>query len=480
MSSHVVTLVVPREHVKSVKTHLEASGILNHGRRIERADIADAAARSDRFVIQTTIAVDCEILRSDIDGHDDLLAKLNMSHNDLQSFELTIISTHVEEPSPPAGSNLLQRATRRWLADFPSPFLAGWKPIFDQLLNSLSQRYNIYPPMLLLPPRIFSSLDWRVLFYNITPEQKQKLFRFIADAANVTHIAINAPIPLHQLNMVDLEQINTQRRPTQLTPLYGDFGSSNPSPANASDFATGFWVSSLQNGITQVWAPLHTMFSRGNVTEKARILHLHSVASAVSDGQSGICPGSAAVDLYAGIGYFAFSYVKAGVDMVLCWEVNPWSVEGLRRGAGRNGWIAKTLEPHNTSDIDVLGGKASPRLLVFHESNELALQRIDSMRERLPPIRHVNCGLLPTACASMQTAVLALDPELGGWMHFHENIALENIDVRAAEVVGQVQKVLGAALNNRRAVLEHIERVKTFAPGVIHCVLDIHVSGIAA
>ena len=39
-------------------------------------------------------------------------------------------------------------------------------------------------------------------------------------------------------------------------------------------------------------------------------------------------------DLYAGIGYFAFSYAKAGVGKVLCWEINPWSVDGLRRGAG--------------------------------------------------------------------------------------------------------------------------------------------------
>jgi tRNA G37 N-methylase Trm5 len=51
----------------------------------------------------------------------------------------------------------------------------------------------------------------------------------------------------------------------------------------------------------------------GNIKEKARILglpkhHLEKFPTPVT-----------VVDMYAGIGYFSFSYAKAGVDVVLCW-----------------------------------------------------------------------------------------------------------------------------------------------------------------
>ena len=132
---------------------------------------------------------------------------------------------------------------------------------------------------------------------------------------------------------------NILRSPVNLTPLYGDFGST-PTPQTisnptATDFANALWVTARQNGIWQTWAPLYTMFSRGNVREKARILNLPTLTT-------GLDTASAAVDLYAGIGYFAFSYRKSsqalekGIKQVLCWEINPWSVEGLRRGAEMN------------------------------------------------------------------------------------------------------------------------------------------------
>ncbi|KAK6858721.1 S-adenosyl-L-methionine-dependent methyltransferase [Apiospora arundinis] len=82
------------------------------------------------------------------------------------------------------------------------------------------------------------------------------------------------------------------------------------------------------------------MFRRGNIKEKARVLSFHEPTDpslhhrAMSLGE--LC-NKWAVDMYAGIGYFVFSYAELGMR-VLCWELNPWSVEGLRRGALANGW----------------------------------------------------------------------------------------------------------------------------------------------
>src|SRR5690606_18256943 len=116
-------------------------------------------------------------------------------------------------------------------------------------------------------------------------------------------------------------------------------------PPRQEDLENAFWVSTKQNGIFQTWAPRYTMFSRGNITEKARILDFHRGDAGLERRKKSLAAlkGLWAVDLYAGIGYFVFSYAKRGMR-VLCWEINPWSVEGLRRGALRNGWKVKLVQ----------------------------------------------------------------------------------------------------------------------------------------
>ena len=64
----------------------------------------------------------------------------------------------------------------------------------------------------------------------------------------------------------------------------------------------------------QTWAPKHTMFSRGNIKEKARVLNLAKQPTAgLEPGLENTDPEARtmAVDLYAGIGYFTFSYAAS-------------------------------------------------------------------------------------------------------------------------------------------------------------------------
>lgn len=223
------------------------------------------------------------------------------------------------------------------------------------------------------------------------------------------------------------------------------------------------------------------MFSRGNLSEKKRVLELPSLTR---DGLGGKVPGEiSAVDLYAGIGYFAFSYMKAGVGKVLCWELNPWSIEGMRRGAERNGWKFRKVEDReDVIDSQIGEGAESSgneqELVVFHEDNEGAIARISRMREianDFSPIRHVNCGLLPTSEGSWKTAVQILDPQEGGWIHAHENVKVREVEQRKHELIGKFTELTHHYHGTRRFSIEcsHIETVKSYGPGVSHVVFDI-------
>ena len=283
----------------------------------------------------------------------------------------------------------------------------------------------------------------------------------------VTHIALNAPIAL-----TTGSEDNIQRRPN-LTPLHGSFGPFLTTPPTSKDFAEAFWVSTRQNGIVQTWAPLYTMFSRGNITEKARILALPSVAGN---------KGCTVVDLYAGIGYFSFSYARAGAKVVMGFELNAWSVEACRKGARENAWACSVVRGEEEGgdvfddghfQVDEEDGV---RLLIYEMSNEHASGIVEGARGRLPPVRHVNLGLLPTSRDSWQTAVRCLDPVVGGCLHIHENFAVREIPRRAADATRDILAIARVLKGQHWAAeLEHVERVKTYAPGVMHCVLDIHV-----
>ncbi len=187
--------------------------------------------------------------------------------------------------------------------------------------------------------------------------------------------------------------------------------------------------------------------------------------------------------------------------MVLGWEINGWSVEGLRRGAARNGWDVEVVvggesstHHHGKGEGDGKGkgqgncdGTGNDKLdidakiLVFRESNVHATTRINHLRASLQPIRHVNCGLLPTSRHSWPIAVQALDPVDGGWIHIHENVAVGDIQAVAVDIGRELRELVSGHGDGmeRRVECEHIERVKTFAPGVMHCVFDFCVSLVA-
>ncbi|KAF3359477.1 hypothetical protein VdG1_02032 [Verticillium dahliae VDG1] len=264
-------------------------------------------------------------------------------------------------PPKPKPANPIAVAIKQWLATLRSASAAALEGLdTESLLSSAPKRFTIYEPMVLLPSGSFDSPAWQALLSHpaLDPAHVDDLWHALLQElskkqkAPLTHLAANQGIPplVESDSSGDPSSDNILRSPSGLRMLYGDFGpATSPSglPSH-DDFARAFWVSTRQNGIWQTWAPRWTMFSRGNVKEKARLLAFHADAATATFPHRAAVPlpsdtGSTAaapwaVDMYAGIGYFTFSYARLGMR-VLCWELNPWSsrFDGWARGEGDEG-----------------------------------------------------------------------------------------------------------------------------------------------
>ncbi|KXJ96401.1 S-adenosyl-L-methionine-dependent methyltransferase [Microdochium bolleyi] len=444
-----------------------------------------------------------------------------------------------------AAQNPIEAAVLAWLGLLPqdtSTSEAATQHQNPTLLAQAPRRWTVYEPMVLLPTGSLSSPEWSSLLSRLgqqNPAIVQNLWQGILTEISrktgakqpLTHLAINEGIPLvrdQNQQQPEQSQDNILRSPSGLAMLYGDFGpslgsrsdigsiSSQATPTD-DDFEKAFWVSTKQNGICQTWAPRWTMFSRGNIKEKARLLDFHasknssalpkstsndSASETLSQQPDGKHDGTIAstlgiklrscyaVDMYAGIGYFVFSYARLGLR-VLCWEINPWSVEGLRRGAEANGWTVRVVRTEEelarptpelvprTRDGGYETGKRArvgPRtrteeaaqIVVFLEDNKHAARRIAELREAwqnktgareadndassiiqdrntkvlLPAaaqaqpleVLHVNGGLLPASTGSWPGAWDVTSTSQDAWLHLHENVGVADVERRKTEI----------------------------------------------
>ena len=481
-----VSLIVARPLVKQVKTILEDQGCLDRSHKIKSVGADGGVDGKIGFLIPARLPEDgyrqCISKHQDDQHHQRILNKLGLST--LAGDIKVQVKGSVDMPTEARKRNPLGAVIEVWMQILPSTVL---EILFSQSQTQASSplsyisniRYNIYEPLLLLAPEFspFVAIDSKEYRLHL-----EILHEMICQRMNITHIAIKGLILPTVPSVVDgvLSMASSQdvpnilRSPSNFMPLYGDFGPMlrpDKHPSN-HDFASAFWCSSRQNGITQIWAPRYTMFSRGNISEKTRVLKLDTLKHQWLGCSAA---ETTAVDLYAGIGYFAFSYLKAGVGKVLCWDMNPWSLEGLRKGAECNRWKAMSFleDGPNTQAFD------EAKILAFEETNECAASRVESIRDQLHPVRHVNCGYLPSSKGSWETAVQMLDPRQGGWVHAHENVAKNEIESRAVEIVAMFKEFtrqLQGAEKEVEVECEHIERVKSYAPGVFHCVYDIAIT----
>lgn len=401
--------------------------------------------------------------------------------------------------------NPVSAAVCEWF-DSHSSELSALGAEVDSLVAEAPKRWVTYEPMVLLPSGSFTSPAWTKALSEVSSELKDDLWRIVLrkigdkTREKATHLAVNDGIPLTVATRAATERIahgslweqqqqheNILRSPVGLRILRGDFGPSETSGqiVSSDDFDRALWVCTKQNGIHQTWAPRWTMFSRGNIKEKARLLSFHDsprpeievapqlLAQRVQTRNT--LSKSWAVDLYAGIGYFVFSYAKLGMR-VMCWELNPWSVEGLRRGAHANGWPVKVIHGRDLARPTHELVSEEDKIVVFLENNEQAATRVHDLRSHGLdlPVRHVNCGLLPKSDGSWEAARAIPGRAEHGWLHLHENVGVDDIERRKGEIQELFDGWDERAGQDRAAKVENVELVKTFAPDVWHCVFDVY------
>jgi tRNA wybutosine-synthesizing protein 2 len=382
----------------------------------------------------------------------------------------------------PHPHNPVQAALTIWLDSIQPPEdqdSSAWK---TTLLDSAPKRFTIYEPMALLPSGSFSNSIWKSTLSRCDRSQCTSLWTFLLQELSkvakgqLTNLAINEGIPLQKEG---IDEENVFRSPTGLHMLHGDFGTASTADQQPmqDEFENAFWVSTKQNGIHQTWSPRWTMFSRGNVKEKARLLDFKAARSGNRKTQDK--DTEYAVDLYAGIGYFVFSYASLGMK-VLGWEINPWSVEGLRRGAKANKWSIKVIRGHDLLlplEELISGGE---QIIVFQEDNQKAQERLAQMQALgcAQNIRHVNGGFLPTSEPTWREAWEVTRHSKESWLHLHENVAVAGIDSRRGQIEDLYRQWSVEEGRKRQAVASHVEQVKTFAPGVWHCVFDVYITAL--
>ncbi|XP_030491672.2 tRNA wybutosine-synthesizing protein 2/3/4 [Cannabis sativa] len=192
------------------------------------------------------------------------------------------------------------------------------------------------------------------------------------------------------------------------------------------------WVDHRENGIIYSFDTTKCMFSWGNLSEKRRMAQLD-------------CRNDVVVDLFAGIGYFVLPFlVGAKAKLVYACEWNPHAIEALRRN----------LQLNSVAD----------RCIVLEGDNRVTAPK--------GVADQVNLGLLPTSEGSWVTAVRALRNE-GGILHIHGNVK----DTEEASWAEHVAESISAIAKSEGLCwdvsVEHMERVKWYAPHIRHLVADL-------
>jgi len=89
----------------------------------------------------------------------------------------------------------------------------------------------------------------------------------------------------------------------------------------------------------------------------------------------------------------------------------------------------------------------------------------------------VNLGLIPSSSQGWPLACAALKPR-GGWLHVHDNVHEDAVVAWVSELAAIIAK-MGAGEGEGRekwqVVVAHVEKVKSYAPRVMHVVADLFV-----
>ena len=202
------------------------------------------------------------------------------------------------------------------------------------------------------------------------------------------------------------------------------------------------WVVRREHGIDYGYNFTQCMWSAGNVTERGRIAN-------------GNHEGERILDLYAGIGYYTLPFLSEGTR-------GPNGERGQGRGAAHV--VACEWNP-----VAIKALKWS--LSANHLQERCTIIEGDNQKHQFEPeFDRINLGLLPSSEDGYSLAHQALKPT-GGVMHNHGLAMNGNEEEWAANLTEKLE-----SMGPFSCSVEHIERVKWYAPHQRHIVVDIRAS----
>lgn len=564
-SRKVATLVkvLDKADVKRVKSLLEAQGVYNNREKIRFDSVLGC------FLLPVIISLNCSN-----NSAGESLEKVDIGGEWIQLAGVSFVDSsdnNVTKAEPPVSAATSNGGLRPVVNEILAEDISISSDTRALMVLSISTKYSVYPPLVLFNYGMFGAKGsaganaWHT--YLEEPARSARFFQTLLErffnqrtavkkrtneingGAALTHVAENWPIP-DKADILRLPSRILQLYPAPLTSL-SENDNNNTSTENHScgNDMEELWCTVTQNGIKQTWAPKHTMFSRGNIKEKARVLQLASMPAVGTEaGTDNSESRTMAVDLYAGIGYFTFSYAASRrVRTVLCWELNPWSIKGLIRGTILNKWHPISVQHLNSADealdrelreleqyfvfaaADTSKSQAAKEnvtpatlkkskkqrdcsdvnIIIFAEDNIHAFDRVQTIlgqnkplegvdddgdmlassecREpkKRPLISHINMGLLPHAHlaypVAIQIALLSGLPSVA--LHVHENVAVTDFDAWITRTTAALQRLVdqdeySTSVNEKHKIqidFTHLEKIKTYAPGVWHVCGDFNV-----
>ena len=168
------------------------------------------------------------------------------------------------------------------------------------------------------------------------------------------------------------------------------------------------------------------MWSKGNNNERLRIAKL------VGDGET-------VIDMFAGIGYFSIPIgVHSNAERVYAIEINPNSYH----------YLCENINLNKLSNITPILGDCM-RITPDYKADRIVM------------------GYVKTTHHYLKVAIDSLNE--GGILHYHETVPEKLIETRP------IERIIAQA-GDRDVELLKINKIKKYAPGVEHVVVDARIS----
>ncbi len=184
-----------------------------------------------------------------------------------------------------------------------------------------------------------------------------------------------------------------------------------------------------ENGVIFKFDASKLIFSSGNIDERERMAYISE-------------PNETIVDMFAGIGYFTLPLaVHSRPEKIYACELNPVAYQYLQENIVLND-VGNIIEP-------ILG-----------DNRETAPEKIAN---------RIIMGYIKQTVEFLPKAFKILNEE-GGTIHYHDTCPNELLPAQPLQIV---QKV--ATDHNKNVELLNYKKIKSYAPGISHVVLDVKI-----